>query len=171
MVATLFLIFFPAPADGTTMLIWDPVHNTYQSDTFAFGSWANGGTNVVPPGVGIFVNSSSPWTNTFVGTVMQGSLSNSFGTLNVNSFVGSQVPINGTADSLNLTPGLPDGTTVEPWNTGTQSFAGGSYTWAFGSWSDPVGGSTPPPINVGEGVLINTPPGNSGLWATNFTVQ
>jgi hypothetical protein len=102
---------------------------------------------------------------------MQGSLSNSFGILNVNSFVGSQVPINGTADSLNLTPGLPDGSIVEPWNTGTQSFAGGGYTWAFGSWTDPIGGSTPPPISVGEGVLINTPPGNSALWATNFTVQ
>ena len=162
---------FPAPADGTTFEIWDPAHNTYVGDTFAFGSWAAGGTNIVAPGTGIFVLSSSPWTNTFVGTVMQGALSNPFGSLNVNSFLGSQVPVNGTADTLNLTPGLPDGTIVEPWNAGTQTFAGGGYTWAFGSWTDPLGGSTAPPITVGEGVLINTPPGNPGVWATNFVVQ
>jgi hypothetical protein len=102
---------------------------------------------------------------------MQGSLTNSFGGAHINSFVGSQVPISGTADSLNLTPGLPDGTVIEPWNPATQSFAGGSYTFAFGSWTDPHGGATPPPITVGEGLLINTPPAQAAVWTTNFTVQ
>jgi hypothetical protein len=162
---------FPAPADGSLFLMWDPVHNLFQSDSFAFGSWANGGTNVVAPGAGIFVLSDAPWTNTFVGTVMQGNLSNPFGTVNVNSFIGSQVPLTGTADSLNLTPGLPDGTLVEPWDLANQRYLTGGYTWAFGSWSDPSSNPNPPPVAIAQGFLVITPAGSPAVWATNFTVQ
>jgi hypothetical protein len=157
--------------DGTTVVQWDPIHLRFVSDEVAFGGWNNGGTNVSAPGNAVFVLSTGNWTNTFTGTVMQGSLSNVFGNHGQNSFVGSQIPISGTADSLGLTAGLPDGTVVSPWSVANQTYANGSYTWAFGSWSDPHGGSTPPPVAVGQGFLINTPPGQPGYWATNFVVQ
>jgi len=148
----------PAPPDGTTLFKW--TGTAFVSTTFFLGAWSDG-TFTLNPGEGGIIQSISPFTNTFVGEVMQGN--------NVNpypagfSIRASQVPQSGTLTALGL-PGsqLTDGDTVFQFNPVTQAYV--INTWFLGAWS-PI----EPSMAVGEAFWLQT--AAAGSWNRTFTVQ
>jgi len=113
------------------------------------------------PGEGAIVCSPKPWTITFVGEVLRGSLTNPYPALY--SIRASQVPQAGTLTDLGLSGNqLSDGDTVIQFNTTSQTFD--FYTWLFGEWlpSEPI-------LGVGESVWLQVQ--NSGDWNRAFSVQ
>jgi hypothetical protein len=122
--------------------------------------WSGGGaTAPFPPGAGVFVKiSGTDYTNTYVGEVMQGSLTNSTG-INFN-LVGSITPQAGLATALSLVP--PNNSQVQQWIVGAQDF--GLHTKSPFGWS---GGE--PTFEVGEGFFLKNTTAYS--WVQNFTVQ
>lgn len=121
------------------------------------GEWSNPNVTL-NPGEGCFIRSPIAWTNTFVGEVMQGSLSNSLPAgFSIRS---SQVPQAGTATELGLIPS--DGTIVYRLRT-----TGAGYDIFT---ADDLGWGTEPSFAVGQAFWIRQPNGNNP-WLRNFTVN
>jgi len=124
-----------------------------------------GATTSLNPGEGAFVQSpptsTSDITNTFVGDVLQGSLTNS---LLVNfSLVGNMVPDSGTVSSLGLVipgTGSPQNQILK-WNVASQSYS--IFKKVSSTWIP-----SEPSIGVGEGFFTSL---NAPLnWVRNYTV-
>jgi len=147
------------PPDGTFFYSWNGTGFTITQ--FAFGAWDNPGL-LLAPGEGGFISTTANFTNTFVGNVLTGNLTNHVGS--GFQIIASQVPQAGDADSLGLTAGISDGDFVYKWNFANQGYD--IYQWAFGSWSGPNNGTTPPPIGIGESLFINTQSGAN--WVRSF---
>jgi hypothetical protein len=150
---------------------------------YAYGGWANGGADVtLNPGQAVFfLNPNSPgganMTATFVGTVPQGSLTNTL-TPGYN-LVGSMVPIAGdlatnSVLNLNVTPGYfdyvlfftPGGTFESQLPT-----EGGMYNPGWSGGTGATGG--PVTTNVSEGFYYYNAQGtgNNEQWVENFTIN
>jgi hypothetical protein len=113
---------------------------------------------VLNPGEGVFINPGpTGFTNTFVGEVMQGALSNPIPA--GYSLRGSQVPQAGDVTALGLTDDLANFDGILKW-TGT---AYESYTLTFGNWTPSV-----PTLDVGDAFFVNA--GAATSWTRNFTV-
>jgi hypothetical protein len=153
---------------GSQVQVWNPA----TQDFSIFGKipvgtgWGNGGSppvngSTVPfaPGQGVFVKiSGANFTNTYVGEVMQGSLTNSTGA-NFN-LVGSMTPQAGLASALSLAPAA--GAQVQQWDVVNQGLVVHGKT--------PIGWSGGEPnIEVGEGFFLKNNAPYS--WVQNFTVQ
>jgi hypothetical protein len=124
-----------------------------------FGTWDNNYS--LAPGQGGFVLSESPFTNTFVGEVLQGSLTNSF--TSGFSLVSSKVPQGATTDVLGLDSALSAADTLYKWDVVNQSYIIYTYFGSPGSWD------SQPSIAVGESFFLVT--GGPGNWVRNFTVN
>jgi len=128
--------------------------------TYAFGNWDHPEFSL-KPGEGAIVQSTAPWTNTFVGEVMQGSLVNPYPA--GFSIRASQVPQAGTLTALGLAPSqFSDFDTVYKFNTASQQYD--IYTIAFGTWQP-----SEPALAVGESMWLQ--PAQAGSWNRTFTVQ
>lgn len=156
-----------SPPNFTSFYLWDTNTSSFDTSTFVFGSWsANLGFT---QGQGAFVGipAGTTFSNTFVGQVQQGLLTNKLNSgLTMTS---SQVPLAGTADSLGLTAAI-SGTSfpaVLKWNVANQSYD--NYSYVFGSWGGPGGSTNSPAINVGESFFTSL--SGAASWVTNFTVQ
>jgi len=111
------------------------------------------------PGEGGFFIAASDYTNTFVGEVLQGNLTNSFPA--GYSIRGSLVPQTGTADDLGLTTALVRFDQLFKWNgAGYDAYSKTSTGWSGGNI---------PTINVAEAVFLNTARG--GNWVRTFSVN
>jgi hypothetical protein len=140
---------FPAGGFGDTIYL-------YQGGTFVssvnFGTWSPNLS--MPPGVGAFYNANAGFTNTFVGEVLQGSLTNPIPA--GFSLRASMVPQADTLGNLGFAGQFGD--TV-------YYYRGGTYVSSinFGTWSpDEI-------VGVGEGFWVNS--GGAQSWNRNFTVQ
>jgi len=159
---------FSTLAAGSQVLKYNPGiadYDTYTKTAFGVGwSPAAGATASFAPGEGALVKSTgaSPgFTNTFVGEVMQGNLTNTFAV--GYKLVGNIVPDAGPVNTLQLT-NVPNGSQLLKWNVGIQDFNTFNKV-AFGAgWTPSV-----PSITVGEGFFINANAPFS--WVRNFTVQ
>jgi hypothetical protein len=128
----------------------------FDSSTLSFGTWTP--DFVLNPGEGVFINPGpTGFTNTFVGEVMQGALSNPIPA--GYSLRGSQVPQAGDVTALGLTDDLANFDGILKW-TGT---AYESYTLTFGNWTPSV-----PTLDVGDAFFVNA--GAATSWTRNFTV-
>jgi hypothetical protein len=145
----------PNPPNGANFLRWNG--SSFDTYTFFFGAWDNPDATLAP-GEGGFINTDTQFTNTFVGEVMQGSLSNAIPA--GFSIVSSQVPQSGNVDDLGLTDDLANGANLLKWTGNGYD----TYTLFFGSW-DP----STPTIDVGESVFINTD--TATAWTRSFSVQ
>src|SRR4051812_18516716 len=68
---------FPSPPGGSVIYRFSTNSGTFVAYNF-FGGWGANGTNILNPGEGVFIyNPVAAYTNTFVGEVLLGSLSNS----------------------------------------------------------------------------------------------
>ena len=148
----------PTPPDFTT--IYKFAGAGFVTCNFVFGAWDDG-TFTLNPGEGCIVQSPSPFTTTFVGEVMQGTLNNAFPA--GYSIRASMVPQAGTLTALGLTPAsLTDFDTVYQYDSVAQGYVANSLV--FGSWSP-----AEPTLKVGESIWLQT--AAAGTWTRTFTVQ
>lgn len=147
---------FPSPPDQLT--IYKFTGNGYDINAFEFGAWANPAQTFLP-GEGFFVNNpSATYTNTFVGEVSQGLLTNAVPA--GFSLTASKVPQAGLLQAqLGYIPG--DGDVVYQFKQGS----GYSIkSFEFGAWS------SEPVVAVGEGFfLFNN--SASKQWVRNFSAN
>jgi hypothetical protein len=150
---------------GSLVLKWNAAiadYDTYLKQGFGIG-WnpASGVTTSLNPGEGVLIHiDGADLTNTFVGEVLQGTLTTSFGT--GYTLVGNQVPDSGPVNTLGLGPNPGD--LLLKWNLVTQDFDPFLKTGFGIGWSPSV-----PSIDVAEGFFINA--GSPTNWVRNFTVQ
>lgn len=152
---------FPAPQLFDEFLQWNGVNN-FNIATYGFSGWSPNFT--VAPGTGGFYQTTTQQTNTFAGTVLQGSLTNHFaGGFQV---IGNQVPVTSTVDTNGLQAAINNFDEVLLWSEALNSGNGGFniYTFSFGSWSPST-----PSISAGQAVFLDT--ASSGNWVQTFTVQ
>jgi len=165
-VTNLFASLNPA---GSAVYTWNGSFFVLnQLDEFG-GGWSDN-TLQLPPGKGFFFQnvSGGPLTNTFVGEVLQGSLTNT--PPSGYSVLSSKVPQSGFVQdlALNATPG----DAIYMWN--------GSFFVLIqkdefdGTWSQPAGFTIDPNkgpnINIGQGFFYQNIAGTA-TWVRNFTVQ
>lgn len=146
------------PPDFTTLYKY--TGSGFAIASFVFGAWDDA-SFTLNPGEGAILQSPTAFTNTFVGEVMQGDLTNSFPA--GYSIRSSMVPQAGTLTALGLTPAsLTDFDTVYQYNTTTQSYD--IFSLVFGAWSP-----AEPSLKVGESVWLQT--AAAGQWVRSFTVN
>lgn len=149
---------------GNIVLKWNAGladYDSYLKTGFgAFWSPASGATTSFNPGEGILIfNDQGNFTNTFVGEVLQGNLTNSFPP--GYKLVGNMVPDSGPVNTLGLVP--TTGSLLLKWNQGLQDFDIFLKTGFAPFWSPSV-----PSIDVAEGFFINAD--TAFNWVRNFTV-
>jgi hypothetical protein len=166
-------IFATLPA-GSKVQKWNGSgFNTFTKTSFGSGwSPSTAGTNTLNPGEGVFVKlnagSSVPFTNTFVGTVLTGSLTNAIVPgYSVQSY---QVPISDTVSNLGLNAVLPFTANPNPtklliWNENTQAGYTTYTRTSFGSgWSPST-----PVLTVGSCFFIlNGNQTTTSNWVQTF---
>jgi hypothetical protein len=158
---TLLGVFSGLPS-GSQVQVWNYGIQDFNVYTKTSTSFTSGGATIpFVPGQAVFVKIlGAGVTNTFVGEVMQGSLTNSVAA--GFNMVGSIVPQSGLATTdLGLQP--PNGTQLQQWDTAIQDFH--VHTKTSTSWT-----SGEPTLNVGEGFFLKLLAGNYD-WVRNFTVQ
>jgi hypothetical protein len=149
---------FAGVPDGTTIYKFDGT--SYTVNTLDLGEWGLPAQTLVP-GEGAFIRNpgTAPFTVTFVGEVMQGSLSNP---LPANfSIKSSQVPQAGTVATLLGYPAA-DGDTIYQFVSAQQAYV--IHTLDLGEWS---GGE--PNIAVGESFFSKKVA--AGNWTRTFSVN
>jgi hypothetical protein len=127
---------FPAAGFGDT--VFQFVNGAFVSSTY-LGAWAP--DLVSPPGGGVFYQASAAFTNTFVGNVLTGNLTNPVPAgFSIRS---SQVPQAGTLDQLGYPAAFGDTAFF---------FRGGAYTSStyLGTWAPDL------TVGVGESFWIQT---------------
>lgn len=123
------------------------------------GVWDNP-NYTLNPGEGAIMLSTEPFTNTFVGEVMQGNLTNNFPA--GFSIRASMVPQAGTLTALGFDgSALGIGDNVYQWNATAQSYDIFTY---LGIWTP-----SEPTLKVGESIWFNT--AAPGKWVRSFTVN
>jgi len=153
-------VLFPNPPGFTQIYKFGPTGYS-PVNTFLFGNWTDP-SQTLSPGEGAFLNLPSPYTNTYVGEVLTGSLTN---TLPPGfSLVGSKVPqAGGLQGTLGLTPGSFD--QVYQYDAVGQAYAPAN-TFLFGSWAN-----GDPQISVAEGFFYLNQQTTNNNWARTFNVQ
>ena len=176
--------------NNATVLTWNNGGVGFQtSDNAALGSWAGGGNDIgLPPGSAVFFNNAtgSSMTATFVGTVPQGSLTN---TLQAGyNLVGSMVPTSGdmTLNTImnggNVNGFGPNGPSAGDsllfWNNAGNGYGGpnGSPSFNLGSWAGGAGpdgtGSLGTPYFTGVTTGFFYDNANTQFnWVETFTIS
>lgn len=152
-------LFNGAP-DGVT--VYKYTGTSFKTTSFdLFAGWSDSSITVVP-GEAVFVKvpAGSKFTNTFVGEVMQGSLTNAIPT--GFSLKSSQVPQAGKL-STDLGYTAADGDQVYQFDTTTQKYKPTASFDIFSGWS------AEPNIGVGEGFWIKNNSGAARAWTRTFT--
>jgi len=148
----------PSMPNGTLLFKW--TGSQYAPSTFRFGAWSDP-TLTLNPGEGCFIKcgGSAPFTNTFVGEVMQGSLTN---VLNTGyTIAASIVPqAGGVQTTLGLVPG--NGDILFQFDVPSQQYV--PHTFRFGSWT---GGE--PNLAVAESFFYST--ASAKNWTRTFSVN
>ena len=159
---------FPSPPDGTTVQIWDIAAQDFSGTTPQYDAgqkkWIPNAT--VAPGLGYFVVAGADFTNTFVGNVLQGSLTNSIVGGSAYQAIGSMVPVGGSLTNVLAGYQATDGDTVQMWDVATQDFSGTTpqYDALQSKWIPDTS------VPVGDGFfLVRT--GGDTKYVRNFTVQ
>lgn len=162
----------PSAPDGTRVWLWNPTNQLFDPPSTFISANANWTLNLsLPPGRGFVVHSPSTFFITFVGEVLQGSLTNFLAGTNKLTLVGSKVPVGGNLTQHLLFPGS-DGDVVSVYPPVNQRYLDG-YTYLSGyGWLDPQGvvGTNGPSINVANSFFIRHR-GPDTNWVRNFTVQ
>jgi hypothetical protein len=149
---------FAGVPDGTTIYKFDGT--SYSVNTLDLGEWGNPAQTLVP-GEGAFILNpgTTPFTVTFVGEVMQGSLSNPLPA--GFSIKSSQVPQSAALDTVLQFPAA-DGDTVYQFSNAQNSYV--IHTLDLGEWS----GGVPVPA-VGESFFVKKLA--AGNWTRTFSVN
>jgi hypothetical protein len=146
---------FPAPANGTAIFVFTPGVG-FVGQNF-FNGWTTPSQQLAP-GTGFFLfNPGAPVTNTFVGTVVQGTTTNSLAS--GYNLVGSTAPIAGVVDTGLNVPAV-NGTAIFTYDPAA-GFVGFNF---FNGWAP-----SDPSVSVGQGFFVFQPVAVN--WVQSFTVQ
>ena len=150
---------FTGVADGTTVYKYDGT--AFSINTLDLGAWSDEAQTLLP-GEGAFVsNPGAPVTITFVGEVMQGSLSNPVDGPNKLSIKSSQVPQTGLL-VVDLKFPAADGDTVYQYNNAAKAYD--IHGLDLGEW-----GGGEPNIAVGEAFFVRKIA--KADWTRTFSVN
>jgi len=160
----------PNAPDGTQVWRWlvdkqDLDVNNIASYSAANKAWAP--NPVLNPGEGFFVVAGSDFTNTFVGDVPQGSLTNALVGNSAFEAIGSKVPVGGNLATVLAGYPATDGDQVWTWNTALQDFNVSdvaSYSAAQSKWNPDA------TVAVGDAFFL-VRAGGPVNYVRNFTVQ
>jgi len=153
---------FPAVPANTAIYKFNPTSGAYDTFRYQLGQWnpAAAATTTLVPGEGAFINvpGATPLTNTFVGEVMSGNLTNTIS--QGFSIRSSQVPQAGKlATDLGYTPSANDA--VYQFSNATGQYA--THRFQLGQWT---GGE--PNVAVGEGFFMNVAAVRT--WSRTFSI-
>jgi hypothetical protein len=170
----------PSPPDQTMVFVWDVTNQvflppaTYDASAFP-PAWDLNFD--LPPGKGFVVLANALWTNTFVGNVEQGSLTNFVAGTNKFSLLANKVPLAESLRIMGLTGSnsalfaTTDGQNVYTFRTPSQSYSD-AFTWFGGyGWFDPDGvvDTNGPVIAIAQSFFIQNP-GPDAYWIRSFIV-
>jgi hypothetical protein len=160
-------VLFDAAVKGTRIYKFDAAAGGYATaitKNAATGIW-NNTTATLLPGEGVFVNNPAPTnvTITFVGQVMQGSLSNNLSA--GYQLVSSQVPQADTLDALGFPKAKGDRVYRFEYAGGKGSYKTYTVSAATGLWT----GGVIPSVAVGECFFVNK--AAAITWARDFSVN
>jgi len=179
----------PNPQDYTVMYKF--IGGGYQATTF-YGTdlggsgWDNGGIFTLNPGETAFVQDPGTpggQTLTFVGTVLQGVLSNNIPASGNVVFRSAMIPVMATLDGLNGATTGAQGTVgmaapADDYDVAYAFIGGGFQATTYygtdlgGNGWDYDGTGAGPVIQVGEGFAYQKALGNpTTAWVINFTIQ
>jgi hypothetical protein len=148
-----------AVPEGTTVYKFNSATGLYNINGFEFGEWSDK-LMTLAPGEGAYINNptTANLTVTFVGTVMEGTLSTDLPAgFSIRS---SKVPQAGQLDTVLGFP-VGEGDTVYRWDNGKAAY--NIYTFEFGEWG------IKPVINVGESFFVNKKV--AATWTRTFDVS
>jgi len=129
----------------------------FQANSFNGSTWNTPSASLNPgEGAFLFVPAGAPYTNTYVGEVLQGSLTNAVP--QGFAMLGSKVPQTGLVQTDLAFPATL-GTIVYKFAAGFQASSYNGATW----------NPSQPTINVGEGFFSFQP--SAQTWVRTFTVQ
>jgi hypothetical protein len=123
--------------------------------------WLPDGNMTLLPGEGAFINSSARFTNTFVGEVLTGSLTNDMPA--GFSIVSSQVPQEGRVDTVLNFPAVPNAV-IYQWDNATGQYISRQFDEFDLAWLP----SAPVP-KVGESFWVNLPSRTN--WTRTFNIN
>jgi hypothetical protein len=149
----------PDVPDGTVIYKFDSAKQSFSVNAKDFGEWSLP-NDTLAPGEGAFIKVAAPVTVTFVGEVMQGSLSTPIPA--GFSIKSSQVPLDQVALSGAGGQDFPavDGDVVYRFNPTTQSYS--ILSFDFGEWS------VVPKPTLGESFFVKK--AAAATWTRTFTV-
>jgi len=155
--------------DGSLVFLWNTTNQSFTAPSiFQLGiGWDL--NYDISPGKGFMVWSPVAWTNTFVGTVLQGTLTTFVAGTNKLSLLGDKLPIAGSLATNHLFP-LIDSASVYVFSTATQGYLDAFSSFNGFGWFDPKGvaDTNGPNINVGQGFFVQNP-GADTNWTKTFT--
>jgi len=147
--------------NGVVVYKWNG--SGYSSTTFnsALHRWIPSGSVTINPGEAAFVKYPSSATNTFVGTVIQGT--NSYSYPAGFSTIAFKAPVAGTIKTnLNFSP--QNGDVVYTFNTGSQTYSSATWNSALNRFIP-----SEPNLSVGQGVFLKAAGASS--WSQVLNVQ
>jgi hypothetical protein len=152
--------------DQTQVYQYDPVSDTYALIQFIDGAWEGDNLDMtLSPGQGVFINSPSAFTQTFVGEV---ALTSSVGVAQGFSIVSSALPQSLPLDAAppaGLGFPVANGDQVYQYNPATSTYKLNQFI--DGAWEGDDGGAAPTPA-ICEAFFVNT--GAAKSWNRTFSV-
>ena len=152
----------PSAPFGCKAYVWDVTNQAYLPAATYVRSWRPDYT--VPFGKGFVVWTDTHFTNTFVGGVVEGKITNSIAGANEFSFLTPLVPMAGGLSTAHQFPAA-DGDAVYLFNTATQDFGDASIWFNEFGWYP-----AEPNLSVGQPFFVQSP-GPARNWVIDFTVQ
>jgi len=159
----------PTAPPGTFIYKFNATTGSYASSQFddlagVAGEWVPDPNITLNPGEGAFINGVTAFTNTFVGEVLTGSLTNAMSA--GFQIVSSQVPQEGRVDTVLGFPGIP-GAFIYQFNNATGGYVSAQFddlAGVAGEWIPAV-----PTIKVGEAFWVKLlAPAN---WTRTFNIN
>jgi hypothetical protein len=151
-----------APA-GTTIYKFNPATGSYSSSQFddLDNAWLPDPNITLTPGEGAFINGASQFTNTFVGEVSTGNLTNAMSA--GFQIVSSQVPQEGRVDTVLGFPPIP-GATIYQFNNTTGGYISAQFDDLDNAWLPAV-----PTLKVGEAFWVRL--NAAANWTRTFNIN
>ena len=165
----------PTAPDGTRAYVWDVTNQVFlppSTYSNALGGWNRDYS--VPTGKGFVILANAPFTNTCVGNVLQGHMTNFVAGSNKFSLLASMIPAGGPLGGAWPYLGFPgsDGEDCLLFDTTNQTYLD-AWTYFSGyGWFNSAGATRTngPLLNVAQSFFVQNP-GPDAIWGGLFHVQ
>lgn len=157
-----------SPPVGTAVYLWDVASQQYAAPSlFSANGWSANFS--VPPATGFVISSTSSWTLTLTGIVLEGTRTHFYAGTNKFSLLASYFPTTEALTGPNMTfPGL-EGENVFLYDSAKRSFSDAFTYYAGYGWFDPDGafGTSGLVIGIAQPFFAQNP-GPSTNWVQTY---